>query len=130
MIKKLGIKAGFRIFIYDPPSDYFDLLAPMPDNFDVVEKLSGKVDLIHIFVKNEKAFHSLFRKVKRFVKGDGMLWVSWPKKSSGVFTDVDENKIRNFGLSEGLVDVKVCAIDEMWSALKFVIPVKDRMLSG
>ena len=129
MVKKLGIKSGLRIYVNDPPGDYFDLLAPLPGNLDVVEKPSGKLDLIHIFVRNERSFHSLFRKVKRFLKSDGVIWVSWPKKSSGVVTDVDENRIRDFGLSEGLVDVKVCAFDATWSALKFVIPVKDRLPS-
>ena len=60
------------------------------------------------------------------MKDDGMIWVSWPKKSSGVVTDLDENNIRDFGLKSGLVDVKVCAVDEVWSGLKFVIPVKSR----
>ena len=126
LVKKLGLKPGFRIFVYEPPEAYFDWLDPLPPDLDVAEKTTGKFDLMHVFVKDEKTFRSLLSKNKKYLRSNGMLWVSWPKKSSGVVTDLDENKIRDFGLKEGLVDVKVCAVDETWSGLKFVIPVKDR----
>lgn len=126
LLKKLGIKPGFEVYVHDPPGAYFDWLAPLPPDLVVRERLSGKFDLVHLFLKEEKLFHKLLVKSKKYLKSDGMVWVSWPKKSSGVVTGLDENKIRAFGLAEGLVDVKVCAVDETWSGLKFVIPVKDR----
>ncbi|HNP06444.1 MAG TPA: hypothetical protein PKN99_02405 [Cyclobacteriaceae bacterium] len=86
----------------------------------------GRADFIHLFVKEKKRFGREFLKLKTELKKDGMLWVSWPKKSSKVASDLDENIIRDYGLANGLVDVKVCAVDEVWSGLKFMYRVKDR----
>lgn len=126
LLKKLGIKPGFRIYIDQPPASYFDWIHPLPEKVNVSEKLSGQFDFIHLFVKDQKTFQNLITKCKKYLKSDGMIWISWPKKSSGVQSDLDENKIRDYGLSQGLVDIKVCAVDAIWSGLKFVIPVKDR----
>ena len=126
LLKKLGIKPGFKMYIHQPPSLYFEWLNPLPEKIDFAEKPAGPLDFIHLFVKDQKSFQKMLVKAKRYLKSDGMVWVSWPKKSSGVTTDLDENKIRDFGLTHGLVDIKVCAVDETWSGLKFVIPVKDR----
>jgi hypothetical protein len=126
LVKKLGIKPGFELFVLNQPKDYMDLLYPLPQDIRVRAKLTSDMDFIHIFVSDQKAFKPAFTKSKKFLKSNGMLWVSWPKKSSGVFTDLDENIIRDFGLAEGLVDVKVCAVDEVWSGLKFVVRLKDR----
>lgn len=126
LVKKLGIKPKSSLYISDPPKDYFEWLYPLPEDIDVKNKLSGKLDFIHLFVKDQKSFKQSFVKSKKHLKDDGMMWVSWPKKSSKIPTDLDENMIRDFGLDEGLVDVKVCAVDEIWSALKFVVRVKDR----
>ena len=92
----------------------------------VRKKPSGEFDFIHLFVKEKKVFQQEFVKSKSHLKKEGMLWISWPKKSSKVPTDLDENSIREIGLHEGLVDVKVCAVDEVWSGLKFVFRVNDR----
>ena len=124
--KKLGIKPGFSVFIEEAPEDYFNWISPLPEKISIQTKATSNIDFIHIFVKDLKTFKKLFIKNKKSMKKDGMLWVSWPKKSSKVPTDLDENIIRDFGLSEGLVDVKVCAVDEVWSGLKFVVRVKDR----
>ena len=126
LLRKLGIKSGYRILVQDPPKSYFDWLNPLPDHVDVSEKLSGKFDFIHVFVRDEQLFKARLSKNKRYLKSNGMLWISWPKKTSGVASDLDENIIRNFGLKEGLVDIKVCAVDGTWSGLKFVIPLKNR----
>jgi hypothetical protein len=126
LVKKLGLKEGFTIFVYQPPEVYFDLLGTLPPDIVVKEKATGELDFIHLFVKEAKTFQKEFVKYKKHLVKNGMLWVSWPKKSSKVPTDLDENIIRDFGLKEGLVDVKVCAVDEVWSGLKFVIRVKDR----
>jgi hypothetical protein len=126
LVKKLGLKAGFAAFVHQPPDAYFDWLGPLPEDIVVKERLQGALDFIHLFIKDKKTFQQVFVKAMKCLKKDGMLWVSWPKKSSKVATDLDENVIRDFGLKEGLVDVKVCAVDEVWSGLKFVVRVKDR----
>jgi hypothetical protein len=124
--KKLGIKAGYAMYVADAPSGYFQWLAPLPERIEIRIKLTGTLDFIHIFVKNKKLFETALMKGKKHLKPGGMLWVSWPKKASGVMTDLDENIIRESALASGLVDVKVCAVDETWSALKLVVPLKDR----
>jgi hypothetical protein len=126
LVKKLGIKPGFELYVLNPPEDYLELLHPLPPDIRVRSKLTSDMDFIHIFVSDQKACRLAFTKTKKFLKSNGMLWVSWPKKSSGVSSDLNENIIRDFGLAEGLVDVKVCAVDEVWSGLKFVIRLKDR----
>jgi len=109
------------------PATYWDWLAPLPEKVEVSErKLREEADFIHLFVKEKKIFEKEFLKHKKFLKKNGMLWVSWPKKSAKILTDLDENCIRNFGLSNGLVDVKVCAVDETWSGLKFMFRLRDR----
>jgi hypothetical protein len=126
LVKKLGLKAGFVMFVHQPPAAYFDWLGPLPGEVNVKERLQGTLDFIHLFVKDQKTFQQAFVKARICLKKDGMLWVSWPKKSSKVPTNLYENVIRDFGLKEGLVDVKVCAVDDVWSGLKFVVRVKDR----
>jgi hypothetical protein len=125
-VKKLGIKPGSHLYVFQAPPDYFAWLDPMPEDLEIKQKPVQQLDFIHLFVKGKKEFEKAFAANKKFLRKDGMLWVSWPKKSSKIETDLDENVIRDFGLKEGLVDVKVCAVDETWSGLKFVIRVKDR----
>ena len=109
------------------PTAYWDWISPLPEGVIVKRKVDGTtLDFIHLFVKDKKLFERELLHHKRFMKSDGMIWVSWPKKSSKVPTDVNENLIRDFALNNGLVDIKVCAVDEVWSGLKLVIPVKDR----
>ena len=124
--KKLGIKEEFSIFVLKPPSDYFDWISPLPPGVKVKAKLAGEIDFIHLFIKEQKVFVKEFIRCKKNLKKDGMMWISWPKKASKVPTDLDENIIREFGLKNGLVDVKVCAVDDVWSGLKFMYRVKDR----
>jgi hypothetical protein len=126
LVKKLGIKPDAKIHIVNAPPAYFDWIFPLPENVDIKAKASAELDFIHVFVKDKKTFEQEFRKAQKNLKSDGMLWISWPKKSSKLETDLDENIIRNFGLKEGLVDVKVCAVDDTWSGLKFVVRLKDR----
>lgn len=114
------------MYVYQPPEHYFDWLIPIPGDIQIRQRLSGKLDFIHLFVKEKITFRSLFKKARMVLKDNGMMWISWPKKSSGVASDLDENIIRDIGLKEGLVDVKVCAVNEIWSGLKFVFRVKDR----
>lgn len=114
------------MFVYNAPKEYFDWLSPLPKGVSVKSRAMGEMDFIHVFTPELSVFKKQFLESKKHLKKDGMLWISWPKKSSKMETDLDENVIRNFGLANGLVDVKVCAVDDVWSGLKFVIRVKDR----
>lgn len=124
--KKLGLKEGFTIFIQGAPTAYFDWIAPLPASVLLRKQLKTQVDFIHLFVETRNDFQQGFLNAKQYLKPAGMLWISWPKKASKVITDLDENFIRDFGLTHGLVDVKVCAVDKVWSGLKFVYRLKDR----
>lgn len=124
LAKKLGIKEGFRISLFNQPEYYFNLFTDFPLEVKIINK--SKVDFIHYFVKEEKQLLKDITKLKSRIEQNGMIWISWPKKSSKVKTDITEDVIRNIALKNGLVDIKVCAIDETWSGLKLVIPVKDR----
>ncbi len=127
LLKKLGIKSGFSIRVIHEPEAYWDWISPLPEETKVLARAKKEgADFIHLFSKEKKKFEKEFLKLKAELKKDGMLWVSWPKKSSKVASDLDENIIRDFGLANGLVDVKVCAVDEVWSGLKFMYRVKDR----
>jgi hypothetical protein len=124
LLKKLGIKEGFRCQVLNAPDSYWDWLSPLPKDVGIDTK--REVDFVHLFVKDRKSFEKLFKEQKKRLKKTGMMWISWPKKSSKVPTDLDENLIREFGIKNGLVDVKVCAVDEIWSGLKFVFRLSDR----
>ncbi|MBK8292769.1 MAG: DUF3052 domain-containing protein [Flammeovirgaceae bacterium] len=127
LVSKLGIKPSFKILIRDEPIDYWNWISPLPEGVLRLNKAQNEgIDFIHLFVTSNKIFEVEFLKLKIALKKQGLLWVSWPKKSAKVETDLDENKIRNFGLANGLVDVKVCAVNEIWSGLKFVYRTKDR----
>ena len=126
LIKKLGIKPGFIIAVLNPPADYDQTLGELPDDVDKMDSLDGTFDFIHFFTKDRAELEAEFPNLKAALKPDGMLWVSWPKKASKVPTDLDENMIRDIGLGNGLVDVKVAAIDAIWSGLKFVYRLEDR----
>ncbi len=124
--KKLGIKENSDIVLINPPSNYKKTLRNLPEGVKINTKPSGNLDFIQFFTKEISELDSKFSDLKKYLNPDGILWISWPKKSSGVLTDLDENKIREIGLENGMVDVKVCAIDEIWSGLKFVFRLKDR----
>ena len=124
--KKLGIKDGFSVRLLDAPADVLaELKAPLAG---CKSTRDGKapLDFAIIFTKSKASLAKEFARITRQLTPAGMLWVSWPKKSSGVATDLDENIVRNIGLAAGLVDVKVCAVTDVWSGLKFVRRVKDR----
>jgi hypothetical protein len=125
LAKKLGIKEGFRVAFYNQPEYYFKLFTDFPADVKLINNKT-KVDFIHYFVKEEKQLAKDIIKLKSQIEQNGMMWISWPKKSSKVETDITEDVIRNIALKKGLVDIKVCAVDETWSGLKLVIRVKDR----
>lgn len=126
LAKKLGYKPGFSVAILNAPDHYMELLEELPEDLELSKDSKSKKDLIHLFTKEGDQLAVALPKLRNQLKEDGMLWVSWPKKSSGVASDLDGNAIRALGLSHGLVDIKVCAVDDTWSGLKFVIPVRDR----
>lgn len=123
LIKKMGIKQGMRGIFVCLPKEVRGLFEQAPLN--VAKKLSGNFDYIHLFSKDEADLRIDFLKVKKFLKLDGILWISWPK-SGKLGTNLNENKVRNIGLANGLVDIKVAAIDDIWSGLKFVYRLRDR----
>jgi hypothetical protein len=126
LVKKLGIKPGDTIAILNPPEGYDQTLGDLPDTITHINDLSQPLDFIHFFTKDRAEFEVEFLNLKTALKPAGMLWISWPKKASKVLTDLDENIIREIGLVNGLVDVKVAAIDAVWSGLKFVYRLEDR----
>jgi hypothetical protein len=124
--KKLGIKPGFRVCLTDAPPE---VCAELKTELAACEMaINGKtpLDFAMVFTKSEARLTKEFKRISGLLAPAGMLWVGWPKKSSGVPTDLDENIVREIGLAAGLVDVKVCAVTEVWSGLKFVRRRKDR----
>lgn len=126
LLKKLGIKAETVIVAVNPPAEYKKLLGSMPEGVCQKKELRGKFDFIHFFTKSEDELREKFPRLKNSLKESGILWVSWPKGSSKVATDLNDNRVREIGLEAGLVDVKVCAVNDIWSGLKFVYRLKDR----
>ena len=122
--KKLGIKDGFRVCFVGAPAEVRSELKLALDACTVDGK--GPLDFAMVFTKSKVELGKEFKHVAKSLTPAGMLWVSWPKKSSGVATDLDENLVREIGLAAGLVDVKVCAVTDVWSGLKFVRRLKDR----
>jgi hypothetical protein len=124
--QKLGLKPGFRIFVDGAPAAYDAVVGQLPDDVRIAAKLKPPLDMVHIFASNAAALRKTLPACREAIAPDGMVWVSWPKKSSGVTTDVTEHVVRGTALSLGLVDIKVCAVDDVWSGLKLVIPVGQR----
>jgi hypothetical protein len=124
--KKLGIKDGFRVCLVAAPAEVrTELKAPLAA-CKIVSDAKAPLDFAMLFAKSKAELAKEFSRISKSLDPAGMLWVSWPKKSSGVATDLDENMVRDIGLAAGLVDVKVCAVTDIWSGLKFVRRVKDR----
>ena len=127
LAKKLGIKEGHRIYIKNPPGEeYMALFNEFPDDVQILKKAGGNLDMVHIFRKSRRELDKEVSRLILKIKSDGMIWVSWPKKSAKMATDVTEDVIREVILPLGLVDVKVCAVSEIWSGLKLVIRKENR----
>lgn len=125
LVKKLGIKSGFSVVFMNAPAGFASALDLPPDVL-VNKTPRPHLDFVLLFAKSEKQLTQRFPHVAAKLKPDGMLWVAWPKKSSGVGTDLTFTNVQAIGLAAGLVDVKICAVDDIWSGLKFVFRVKDR----
>lgn len=127
LAKKLGIKEGFVVLTVDAPDDYDEMVTPLPADVSVVDSLTNDMDLIHLFTNSRD---ELFRKLSecvRLIKQDGSIWVSWYKKIAKLPTEITEDTVREAAFPLGLVDIKVCAVDEKWSGLKLVIRKENRI---
>ena len=127
LAKKLGIKEGFKIKIVAAPEYYFNLFETFPDGVEILDDCNNSSkDLIHFFSKEANDLYKQLPLLQKEIVSNGSIWISWPKKASKIDTDITEDVIRSLALSIGLVDVKVCAVDAVWSGLKLVIPIKLR----
>lgn len=127
--KKLGIKAGSTVWLHAAPEQYQDWLVPLPEHVEFVTQLSKAVDLVHLFTTDRQELQQCLLQLREQIgeqideqlRPDVMIWISWPKKAAKIKTDVTEDVIREIALPLGLVDVKVCAVSEVWSGLKLVL---------
>lgn len=129
LAKKLGIKSGFSVVTINAPDDFSRLLAPLPDDVKVEEPLTRRApaDLIHLFTNSRDELFARLPKCRDLIRQDGAIWVSWYKKAAKLPTELTEDVVRAAALELGLVDVKVCAVDQNWSALKLVIRLENRI---
>ena len=115
------MKAGFAVRVVNAPRGYAQWLAPVPDNVRFVARVTRRTDLVHVFTTKRGELQRLLQRLRHAIAPATAIWVSWPKKSANIAADVDANAIREIALPLGLVDIKVCAVDDVWSALKLVI---------
>ena len=136
LVDKLGLKPGAHALILDAPQDYASTLGALPESARIEWCASTdglpdhELDFIQVFLRSQDELAALVPRLKSVLEDAGMLWISWPKKSSKVPTDVTEDRVREVALASGLVDVKVCAVDEVWSGLKLVRRLADRKASS
>ena len=121
LVKKIGIKPGSEICLVDPPDGYIKLIGPLPEGVKIAARLTRNTDIVHIFTASKTDLANALRSYRAKVKPAAAIWVSWPKKSSKVPTDITEDTVREVGLPLGFVDIKVCAVSEVWSGLKLVV---------
>src|SRR5689334_6445189 len=126
LVKKLGIKEGARTALVNAPDEFQATLGELPADVKLMKATTKSLDVVLFFVLSERILARDFAKLAERLTSNGMIWIAWPKKSSGVTTDLNFDRVQRIGLDAGLVDVKICAIDETWSGLKFVYRLKDR----
>ncbi|HTD28658.1 MAG TPA: DUF3052 domain-containing protein [Xanthomonadaceae bacterium] len=121
LAKKLGIKEDSHVLLVDPPEEFIGLLEPLPDrvHFDVA--LTESTQIVHVFATSKTRLKKHLARIRKQIRSDAMVWVSWPKKASKVTTDITEGTIRDVALPLGFVDIKVCAVSDVWSGLKLVV---------
>ncbi|MEE8434234.1 MAG: DUF3052 domain-containing protein [bacterium] len=127
LAKKLGIKPGFRLRRVNPPPELDDWLAPLPEGVTDAPLSKGEADVILFFTDSASELKGSIAGLNHSLHPDGGLWVCWPKKASKAPTDLNDGVVREVGLATGLVDNKVCAVSEVWSALRFVYRLEDRL---
>lgn len=126
LAQKLGLKAGQNVVTIGAPPGYRKLLSPLPEKVSFTNEVKVGSTFIHLFVSDRKTMERELKRLRKLIADNGVLWVSWPKKSSGVKTDITEDVIREVCLPLGFVDIKVCAVDETWSGLKLMIRRENR----
>jgi hypothetical protein len=126
LVQKIGLKDGHRLALAGEPKDFLKELAPLPDGVAVLTGGRGLLDCVILFADEARTLESRIVRWKARLAPAGMLWIAWPKKAAKIETDVTEALVRSTGLGAGLVDVKICAVNDIWSGLKFVRRVKDR----
>ncbi len=124
--QKLGIKPGLNVVTINAPTNYCRLLGTIPENVTFSDRLKADSSFVHVFIKKRSELQKTLHVLRKKIAHTGTVWVSWPKKSSGVPADVTEDVIRAVALPLGFVDVKVCAIDETWSGLKLMVRKENR----
>ena len=126
LAQKLGIKPGAKVAALNPPAGYRKLLAPLPAGVSFTDTAAAGTGFVHLFVTERRVLETELKRLRKLLDDAGVLWVSWPKKSSGVGSDITEDVVRDICLPLGLVDIKVCAVDETWSGLKLMIRREER----
>ncbi len=121
LAKKLGIKEGNKVFVVNAPDLYLESLEPLPPGVEFVLRLTNKTDIVHVFLDRKAELEKALTRFRTKIKPAGTVWVSWPKKAAEVPTDITEDVVRAMALPLGFVDIKICAVDEVWSGLKLVI---------
>jgi hypothetical protein len=124
--RKLGIKEGARVAFPGAPDGFDHTLGELPDGAQVRDRVRGPLDVIVAFFTRRAELESRYERLAAALEPDGGLWIAWPKRASGVDTDITEDVARDVGIAHGMVDNKVCAIDETWSGLRLVVRLKDR----
>ncbi|MBI3486005.1 DUF3052 domain-containing protein [Candidatus Daviesbacteria bacterium] len=127
LVEKLGIKPDIKLVVFNSPGDYQKLLDEEAKGVELSKQLTPQSPFIHFFTKRQKELTEKFPELKKNLSFNGILWISWPKQSAKIKTDLNEGIVQKIGLENGLVDVKVTAIDNTWSGLKFVYRIKDRL---
>jgi hypothetical protein len=118
---KLGIKPGMKLYIAGGPDNYLELIDPLPENVRIADRISKQIDLVHIFATSRNELSRRLAEYRAKLDPQAAVWVSWPKKAAKVATDVTEDVIRELAVPLGFVDIKVCAVTEVWSGLKLVV---------
>jgi Protein of unknown function (DUF3052) len=126
LAKKLGIKPGTVLHPVHAPANYAVLIDPLPEKVTVSRDVIEELDVVHLFTKTRAELIELLEVYKNKIKQNGTIWVSWPKKASGIRSEITEDTVREVALPMGLVDIKVCAVDDTWSGLKLVIRKENR----
>ena len=126
LAKKLGLKSPLKVLTLNAPREYISWLGELPEGVKLVTKARPPIEAVHVFAVESGLLDALLSKLRNELKQDGFIWVSWPKKSSKVLTDITEDTIREIALPLGFVDIKVCAVSEVWSGLKLVIRKTER----
>ena len=126
LAKKLGLRAATRLYLQAAPRNYSQLIAPAPADLTTVRRIDARTDLLHLFVTRRAELGRSLRRARTAMRADAVIWVSWPKKSSRLPSDITEDVIRELALPLGLVDIKVCAIDATWSGLKLMLRRSER----